>query len=95
MIDRERWPTLSVTAILDTRARTVCAYHGMAVVERELARGAHDFLPVVEPATDGLIGILSARDVFRARVHANEIMQSARILEFKPGTHAFTNLKEG
>lgn len=95
LIPREQWPGLPVTAILDERARTVCTYHGMDVVEKELAHGAHDYLPVVDPATDRLVGILSARDVFRARVHANEAQHPARILEFKPPAQAHSILKEG
>jgi CIC family chloride channel protein len=95
MIPRERWPTMRVTAIMDDRARTVCSYHSMKIVEQELAHGAHEYIPVVDPATDRLIGILSARDVLRARVHANEIMQTTRIYEFKPGLQAVSNSKEG
>lgn len=95
LIDRARWSSLPVTAITDERARTVCAYHGMDVVEKELAHGAHDHLPVVDPATDRLIGVLSARDVLRARMYVKESSQTQRILEFRPGTRAFSNLKEG
>lgn len=95
MIPRERWPTMPVTAIMDDRARTVCSYHSMKIVEQELAHGAHEYIPVVDPATDRLVGVLSARDVLRARVHANEIMQTTRIYEFKPGLQAVSNFKEG
>jgi CIC family chloride channel protein len=91
LIPREQWPALAVTAILDDRARTVCSYHAMTVVEQELAHGAHDYLPVVDPATDRLIGILSARDLLRARVHASEAMRTTRIQAFKPGVHALSN----
>jgi CBS-domain-containing membrane protein len=95
MIVREQWATTPVTAIMDNRARTVCSYHAMTIVEQELAHGAHDYIPVVDPATDRLIGILSAKDVLRARVHANELMQATRIYEFKPGLQTFANTKEG
>ena len=53
-------------------AHSVCSNHSMARVERELALGHHDYLPVVDEATDQLIGILSASDVLRAREQARE-----------------------
>ena len=95
MISREKWAITPITAIMDNRARTVCSYHSMSIAEQEMAHGAHDYIPVVDPATDRLIGILSTKDVLRARVHANELMQTTRIYEFKPGLHAISNAKEG
>jgi Mg2+/Co2+ transporter CorB len=80
---------------MDNRARTVCSYHAMTIVEQEMAHGAHDYIPVVDPATDRLIGILSTKDVLRARVHANELMQTTHLYEFKPGLHTISNAKEG
>lgn len=95
LIAREEWAGLPVTSIMDDQARTVCPYHGMDVVERELAHGAHDYIPVVDPATDRLIGMLSAQDVFRARLYANEATRNARIQDLKPGLRPLSSLKEG
>jgi Mg2+/Co2+ transporter CorB len=66
----------------------------MKIVEQELAHGAYDYIPVVDPATDRLIGILSARDVLRARVQASESTQTARADELKSGLPTFSNHKE-
>ena len=73
LIPSDKWVSLPVTAIMDKRARSVCSYHSMRVVEQELALGAHDYLPVVDPATDHLIGMLSAKDVLRARMRVDEV----------------------
>jgi CIC family chloride channel protein len=94
LIPREQWATLHVTAIMDSHARTVCSYHSMKIVEQELAHGAYDYIPVVDPATDRLIGILSARDVLRARVQASESAQTVRADELKSGLPTFSNHKE-
>lgn len=71
-IPKEDWVETPVSAIMDATAHTVCANHSMARVERELALGHHDYLPVVDEETDQLIGILSASDVLRAREQARE-----------------------
>ena len=71
-IPKEKWDDTRVSAIMDSAAHTVCSNHSMARVERELALGHHDYLPVVDEATDQLIGILSASDVLRAREQARE-----------------------
>jgi predicted transcriptional regulator len=63
---------------MDKKAKTVCAAHSMAIVERELALGRHDYLPVVDPATDQLIGILSSSDVLRARQQAQEVLETGK-----------------
>lgn len=72
-IPQDDWKNLPITHITDRGARTVCPYHSMAVVESELAHGAHDYIPVVDPATDHLLGILSGKDVLRARNLAREL----------------------
>jgi Mg2+/Co2+ transporter CorC len=64
-------------------------------VEQELAQGAHDYLPVVEPETDRLIGMLSASDVLRARTRVNEVEQTKRVYEFKAGLQRITNNEKG
>jgi CIC family chloride channel protein len=64
---REKWHELRVEQVLDRNAKTLCPTHSMADVERELARGQHDYIPIVDPLTDQLIGILSSTDVLKAR----------------------------
>jgi len=94
MVPADKWATLTITSIVDQRARTVCAYHSMKVVEHELAHGSHDYVPVVDPANDHLIGILSARDVLRARMRAEESTQATHIGNRKIGLQAIANTKE-
>jgi CIC family chloride channel protein len=94
LVPQDKWTKLPVTEIMDARARTVCAHHSMKVVEQNLAQGAHDYLPVVDPTTDHLIGMLSASDVLRARVRVNEVMETKRMYEFKAGLQGITN-KQG
>lgn len=77
-VAKDEWSTTTVSTIMDRSAHTVCANHSMALVERELALGHHDYLPVVDQATDQLIGILSSSDVLRARQHAKETLQPVR-----------------
>ena len=63
---------------MDRGAKTICGSHSMAIAERELALGHHDYLPVVDPATDQLIGILSSSDVMRARQHALDVLETGK-----------------
>ena len=76
LIYREKWATTPITASMDNRARTVHSYHAMTIVEQVMAYGARDYIPVVDPATECLIGIPSTKDVLRARVHASKLMQA-------------------
>jgi CIC family chloride channel protein len=77
-VAKEAWSSKTVSEIMDRSARSVCANHSMALVERELAVGNHDYLPVVDPASDQLIGILSSSDVLQARQHASDTLQPVR-----------------
>jgi CIC family chloride channel protein len=94
IVPAEEWATQPITSIMDRRARTVCAYHSMKIVEQELAHGSHDYVPVVDPATDHLIGILSARDVLRARIRVEESARARQTGNLKTGLQAITNTKE-
>jgi chloride channel protein, CIC family len=73
-VPRDQWGQTPVSAIVDRRAKTVCGSHSMAIVEKELALGRHDYMPVVDPATDQLIGILSSSDILRARQYVQEVL---------------------
>jgi chloride channel protein, CIC family len=74
-VPKFQWISTSIEKIMDPGARTVCAEHSMAYAEKELAKGAHDYLPVIDPATDQLIGILSMSDILRARGRAQDILR--------------------
>jgi chloride channel protein, CIC family len=73
-VPKSQWVSTSVEKIMDPGARTVCAGHSLAYAEKELAKGNHDYLPVIDPANDQLIGILSMSDVLRARKRSQEIL---------------------
>ena len=74
-VPKSQWVSTSVEKIMDPGARTACAEHSMADAERELAKGDHDYLPVIDPATDQLIGILSMSDILKARNRAQEVLR--------------------
>jgi CBS-domain-containing membrane protein len=78
-VPKSQWITTSVAKIMDPGARTVCAEHSMAYAEKELTRGNHDYLPVTDPATDQLIGIISMSDILQARSRAQEILRPEQI----------------
>jgi len=64
---------------MDRSARTVCPTHSMAEVEKFLAAGRYKYLPVVNPRTDQLIGILSSTDILRARHKARQLLGNQRV----------------
>jgi CIC family chloride channel protein len=71
-IPREKWALTPVERLIDRHARTACPAYSMAQAEVLLAQDAHDYLPVVDPATDQLVGILSSTDILRARHEAHQ-----------------------
>jgi len=93
-IPQEKWTSHPVTEITDRNARTVCPYHSMEVVEHELTHGAHDYIPVVDPATDHLLGVLSGKDILRARNHARELAINEGRGMTLPEMYGFANTKE-
>ncbi len=74
-VPRRDWATTELSEIMDHTARTICPTHSMAEAEALLAGGHHNYLPVVNPRTDQLIGILSATDILRARHHAQRLLE--------------------
>jgi CBS domain-containing protein len=94
LVPQEKWAKLPVTRIMDARARTVCPHHSMKVVEQELAQGAHDYLPVIDPATDHLVGMLSGSDILRARTRINEVVKTREGSSSHSGLKRFTNIQE-
>lgn len=77
-VPRKDWPTTDLISTMDRTARTVCPTHSMAEVEALLAAGRHNYLPVVDPRTDQLLGILSSTDVLRARHRAQKLLDERR-----------------
>jgi CIC family chloride channel protein len=73
-VPKHDWPTSEVAAIMDRTARTVCPTHSMAEAETFLAVARYNYLPVVDPRTDQLVGILSSTDLLRARHRAEQLL---------------------
>lgn len=71
-VPRDRWEQTTIAEIVDRTAKSICPAHSMAIAERELSLGRHDYLPVVDPATDQLLGVISSSDVLRARQAAKD-----------------------
>jgi CIC family chloride channel protein len=65
------WRRTQVEQLMDERARTLCAHHSVADAERILAAGPYDYVPIIDPASYQLVGILSLSDVHRARKQAS------------------------
>jgi CIC family chloride channel protein len=93
LVPQDKWTTKPVTEITDRGARTVCPYHSMEVVENELVHGVHDYIPVVDPATDHLLGVLSGKDVLRARNQAHKMSEKVTSIEYS-GFYGMTTTKE-
>ena len=60
------WREVLVAQVMDPRPRTICAQHTVSDAERALREGPYDYVPVVEPTTYQLVGIVSDSDVYRA-----------------------------
>ena len=61
-----RWGTTRVGDVLDVTARTIGSGHSAADAEEALRRGPFDYVPVVDPASHRLVGIVSDSDIYRA-----------------------------
>jgi CIC family chloride channel protein len=73
-VPQKDWPTTDLSVVMDRYARTMCPTHSMADVEKLLAAGRYNYLPVVNPRTDQLVGILSSTDILRARHRAQQLL---------------------
>ena len=60
------WRTTLVGDVLDATVRTVCSNHSAADAEEALRRGPYDYVPVVDPTSYQLVGIVSDSDIYRA-----------------------------
>ena len=63
----ETWNTATVGDVMDASPRTLVASHSAADAERVLAGGGYDYVPIVDPSTYRLVGIVSITDIYRAR----------------------------
>lgn len=60
------WRNVLVEHVMDPAARTICSHHSVADAEQALRRGPYDYVPVVDPQTYVLVGIVSDSDIYRS-----------------------------
>jgi chloride channel protein, CIC family len=60
------WSHVLVGQIMDERPRVLCAHHSAADAKQLLQRDGRDYVPVVDPRTYQLVGIVSGTDIHRA-----------------------------
>ncbi len=60
------WKHVLVAHVMDPTARTLCSHHSVADAEQALRRGPYDYVPVVDPQSYALVGIVSDSDVYRS-----------------------------
>jgi len=59
------WRKVLVAHVMDPRPRTICSHHTVSDAERALRQGPYDYVPVVDPTTYRLVGIISDSDIYR------------------------------
>ncbi len=64
------WKRAVVLELLDARVPTLCPHHSAADAERLLGGGTADYVPIVDPGSYRLVGIVSRSDLYRARGQA-------------------------
>jgi CBS-domain-containing membrane protein len=60
------WRNVLVGHVMDPAARTICSHHSVADAERAIHRGPYDYVPVVDPRSYVLVGIVSHSDIYRS-----------------------------
>ncbi len=60
------WRQTRVGDVMDTKVRTLCPDHSVADAENVFEKTEYDYVPVVDPRTYQLVGILSQSDVYRS-----------------------------
>jgi chloride channel protein, CIC family len=67
LVPMKDWGRIRVQDVMDEAPRTLCPHHTAADAHRTLQMGV-DYVPVVDPRTYQLMGIISATDIDRAPV---------------------------
>ncbi|HVW26926.1 MAG TPA: chloride channel protein [Polyangiaceae bacterium] len=66
------WGNVLVAHIMDDKANVLCPHHSVADAVRALGNGKHDYVPIVDPLTYRLIGIVSNTDLHRVSVKGSK-----------------------
>jgi CIC family chloride channel protein len=60
------WKDVLVAHVMDPAARTLCPHHSVADAEQALRGGPYDYVPIVDPRSYVLVGIVSDSDIYRS-----------------------------
>jgi CIC family chloride channel protein len=64
------WTTVLVGHVMDEHPRVLCSHHTVADAKRLLGEGGLDYVPVVDPLSYQLVGVISGSDLHRAHAGA-------------------------
>jgi CIC family chloride channel protein len=62
------WTHVRVGHVMDEETTVLCPTHSLADAKRTLVHGRYDYVPIVDPLTYQLVGIVSSTDIDRPRV---------------------------
>jgi len=65
-VPRGDWRRVTVDAVMDRQVRTLCPEHSAADADATFQQTPYDYIPIVNPRTYQLIGIVSQSDVYRS-----------------------------
>ena len=71
-VPMHEWSNVLVGEVMDERPRVLCAHHTAADAKRLLHEQGYDYVPVVDPLTYQLVGIISGTDIHLAPSGAEE-----------------------
>jgi CIC family chloride channel protein len=66
-VPQESWGTRTVGDVMDSAPRTLTPGDAASDAERLISEGDYDYVPVVDPQTRRLVGVVSFSDIHRAR----------------------------
>jgi CIC family chloride channel protein len=65
-VPKRRWGQVTVGDVMDRQVRTLCPEHSAADAEATFGQTPYEYIPIVDPRTYRLVGILSQSDIYRS-----------------------------
>lgn len=65
-VPTDQWESVPIERVMQRNVRTLCANHSLADAKRVLQDGRADYVPIIDPLTYRLVGIVSSSDLHRA-----------------------------
>ena len=65
-VPSKEWRRMTVDDVMDRQVRTLCPEHSAADADGTFEQTPYDYIPVVNPRTYQLVGILSHSDIYRS-----------------------------